>query len=143
MKRIIYQNDKGTVSVITPAPEYLETHTVEDVALKDVPKGKEYHIIDTTDLPPDRTFRNAWVIDEGKPIEDLEKSKVIAHEKRREAREKEFAPYDEIIIKQIPGNDLVKAERARQAIRDKYATIQTQMDGAETVGELKALLPSI
>ena len=72
---------------------------------------------------------------------NLNKAKEIAHEKRRMARAEEFKPYDEIIMKQIPGNDYTQAEAARQAIRDKYATMQAQMDSAQTPEELKALLP--
>jgi hypothetical protein len=72
---------------------------------------------------------------------DLTKAKEIAHEKRREARAEEFKPHDEVIMKQIPGNDLVQAEAERQAIRDKYDELQTQMNEAQTVEELKELLP--
>ena len=72
---------------------------------------------------------------------NLDKAKEIAHEKRRKARAEEFKPHDEVIMKQIPGNDLVQAEAARQAIRDKYDELQTQMNEAQTVEELKELLP--
>ena len=72
---------------------------------------------------------------------DMTKAKEIAHEKRRAARSAEFAPHDEVIMKQIPGVDAQAAEAARQAIRDKYATLQAQMDAAQTPEELKALLP--
>jgi hypothetical protein len=72
---------------------------------------------------------------------DLTKAKEIAHEKRRGARAEEFKPHDEVIMKQIPGNNMVQAEAARQAIRVKYEELQTQMDEAQTVEELKALLP--
>ena len=59
-KRIIYPKDDGGVAVIVPSPEYLETHTIEELAAKDVPAGKEYKIVDVEDIPSDRTFRNAW-----------------------------------------------------------------------------------
>jgi hypothetical protein len=59
-KRIIYPKDDGGVAVIVPSPEYLETHTIEELAAKDVPAGKEYKIVDIEDVPSDRTFRNAW-----------------------------------------------------------------------------------
>lgn len=72
---------------------------------------------------------------------DLNKAKVIAHEKRRAARAAEFAPHDEVIMKQIPGAGAEAAEAARQTIRDKYAELQVEMDAATTVEELKALLP--
>jgi hypothetical protein len=56
-KRIVYKNDDGSVSIIVPADCGL---TVEEIAAKDVPSGKEYHIVDVADIPTDRTFRNAW-----------------------------------------------------------------------------------
>ena len=59
-QRIIYQNDDGGVAVIIPTPECIQTYTLEEIAAKDVPAGKEYKIVNTTDIPSDRTFRNAW-----------------------------------------------------------------------------------
>jgi hypothetical protein len=72
---------------------------------------------------------------------DMTKAKDIAHQKRRAARAEEFKPYDEVIMKQIPGVDAQQAEAARQAIREKYEVLQAQMDQAQTADELKALLP--
>ena len=60
MKRIIYPTDDGGVAIVVPAPEALETMTIEEIAAKDVPAGKPFKIIDTADVPSDRTFRNAW-----------------------------------------------------------------------------------
>jgi hypothetical protein len=59
-KRIIYKNDDGGVSVIIPAPEYLQNHTIEEIAKKDVPAGVPYEIVDVSEIPSDRTFRGAW-----------------------------------------------------------------------------------
>lgn len=59
-KRIIYQTNEG-LSIIIPSPEYLKTHTIEELAEKDVPSGYEYHIVDVSEIPTDRTFRGAWV----------------------------------------------------------------------------------
>jgi hypothetical protein len=59
-QRIIYPNDNGGVSILIPAPEYLEEHTIEELAEKDVPEGKPYKIVDVSDIPEDRTFRDAW-----------------------------------------------------------------------------------
>jgi hypothetical protein len=59
-QRIIYPNDDGGVSILIPSPEYLAEHTIEELAAKDVPAGKEYKIVDVEDIPSDRTFRNAW-----------------------------------------------------------------------------------
>ena len=72
-------------------------------------------------------------------IVNIDKAKEIGHNMRRAAREEEFAPHDAAIAKQIPGQ-MEGAEAARQAIRDKYAAIQTQIDAATTPEEIKAAL---
>jgi len=69
---------------------------------------------------------------------DITKAKEIAHDKRRAARSAEFAPLD---IKATIPSEAQAAETDRQAIRNKYTTMQTQMDAATTVEELKDLLP--
>lgn len=56
MKRIIYPNDDGGVSIIIP------TESVE-AAMASIPSGKPYLIVDAADIPTDRTFRNAWTAD--------------------------------------------------------------------------------
>tara|TARA_E500000305_G_scaffold98739_1_gene90471 strand:- start:1702 stop:1908 length:207 start_codon:yes stop_codon:yes gene_type:complete len=58
MKIIIYPNETG-IAVITPTGEL----SLAETALKDVPSGVKYKIIDVSDLPPDRDFRNAWEYD--------------------------------------------------------------------------------
>lgn len=71
---------------------------------------------------------------------NLDKAKDIGHTIRRDARAKEFAPYDEIVSKQIPGNSVSEAEAARQAIREKYALIQEKINAASTPEEIKQAL---
>lgn len=71
---------------------------------------------------------------------NLDKAKSIAHDKRRAARAEEFKPHDEVIMKQIPGNDATVAEAERQKIRDKYEEMQDQIDAAESPEELKLIL---
>jgi hypothetical protein len=56
-KRIVYQNDEGGISIIVPADCGL---TIEEIAAKDVPAGKAYNIVDVSEIPTDRTFRDAW-----------------------------------------------------------------------------------
>ena len=71
---------------------------------------------------------------------NIDKAKTIAHDIRRAARSVEFQPYDEAIAKQIPGQ-AEGAEAARATIRAKYAAMQTAIDAASTVDEIKAVLP--
>lgn len=70
---------------------------------------------------------------------DVNKAKAIGHDMRRAARAEEFKPFDEAIAKQIPGA-VDGAEAQRQAIREKYAAIQEQIDAAATPDEIKAAL---
>lgn len=57
-QRIIYPTNEGGVAIIVPAPDC--GLTIEEIAAKDVPAGKPYKIIDASEIPSDRTFRNAW-----------------------------------------------------------------------------------
>jgi hypothetical protein len=57
-KRIIYPNDEGGVSILIPSLNC--ELTIEELAAKDVPAGKPYQIVDVSEIPSDRTFRNAW-----------------------------------------------------------------------------------
>ena len=56
MKRIIYPTDDGGVAVIIPAESV-------EAAMKDIPAGKPYKIVDAADIPADRTWRDAWTAD--------------------------------------------------------------------------------
>jgi hypothetical protein len=64
MKRIIYKNPDNTVNIIVPTPEALQFMTIEQIAKKDVPTGLKYKIVNVSEVPSDREFRNAWTIDE-------------------------------------------------------------------------------
>jgi len=69
---------------------------------------------------------------------NIDKAKTIAHDKRREARSAEFAPLD---IKATIPSEATAAEAARALIRTKYATMQTDIDAASTIDEIKAAMP--
>tara|TARA_R100000458_G_C8122292_1_gene140691 strand:- start:360 stop:557 length:198 start_codon:yes stop_codon:yes gene_type:complete len=57
-KRIIYAEDDGSVSIIAPSPNC--TKTIEEIQAKDVPSGKTSYIVNTSSIPTDRSFRDAW-----------------------------------------------------------------------------------
>ena len=56
MKRILFPNNDGGVAIIIPTESL-------DLAMKDIPSGKPYLIVDAADIPADREFRNAWTAD--------------------------------------------------------------------------------
>ena len=63
-KVIIYKQPSGLLSVIYPIQEAVDTHGIEAIALKDVPAGFKFKIIDESELPQDRSKRNQWTVDD-------------------------------------------------------------------------------
>jgi hypothetical protein len=64
MNRIIYKQDNGVVAVIIPSRNCLKEHSIQAIAIKDVPAGKKFKIVDAADIPSDRSDRDAWTVDE-------------------------------------------------------------------------------
>lgn len=56
-KRIIYPTANG-VAIVTPTSDC--NLSIEEIAAKDVPQGTPYKIVDVSEIPSDRTFRDAW-----------------------------------------------------------------------------------
>lgn len=95
----------------------------------------------TTDGRFDKTFRNAFKHGGGHRVDvDMPKAKLISHDKRRRARDAEMSPLD--IEATIPAK-AKQAEEKRQVIRDKYAAIQSSIDAAATVEQLKSIVISL
>jgi len=55
-QRIIYPNDEGGVAIVIPSGEV----SIEEVISSAVPTGKPYKVVDVSDIPTNRTFRDAW-----------------------------------------------------------------------------------
>jgi len=67
--RILFRQDSGVVAIMSPIlkdinPVTGKVFTVEEIAKKDVPKGYKYKIVEDSDVPTDRSFRDAWTVDE-------------------------------------------------------------------------------
>jgi hypothetical protein len=60
--KIIYKTVENTVAIIYPMNEW--SGTMEELAQKDVPTGLKYKIVEDSAIPSDRSFRNAWEVDE-------------------------------------------------------------------------------
>lgn len=61
--KIVHPNDDG-ITVIYPAACGF---TLMEIALKDVPVGLPFLIVEDSDIPPDREFRAAWEADFSTP----------------------------------------------------------------------------
>jgi len=140
MKRIIHTNSDGGVSVIVPSVEALQSMTIEQIALKDVPKGLMYQIVEEEEIPQDRMFRNAWVLDNGVK-EDNAKATDIAKEKVRAWRELEFKKNDIALQNAIVDDDQeVRADAVarREYLRDKPAECDNKSND-----ELKVIIKNL
>ena len=144
MRKILFTNTDGSLSVVHPARNtFGETLTtdaeIEQRAWDKLPVDAINPVfVDESVIPTDRTFRNAWEHGGDSVIQNITKAKNIAHDKRREARSAEFAPLD---IKATIPSEATAAEAARQVIRDRYAAMQTAIDAASTVDQIKAVMP--
>ena len=61
---IIYKQDNGVVAIVRPTEEALDLHGIQAIAIKDVPAGKPFKIVDAADIPSDRSQRDAWTVDD-------------------------------------------------------------------------------
>ena len=71
---------------------------------------------------------------------NLNKAREISHDKRRNKRAELFKQLDlEATIPTLAE----QAEEQRQVIRDEFAVIQTEIDNAESVDQLKAIVAQL
>ena len=147
-KRIVYQGEDGIAKVVIPAPEYLASGgTINDLLIKSVPENckDSADIVDVDTVESDRTFRNAWVTEQGKSVEvDLDKSKVIAKEKVREARTPKFQELDVAYQRAVEEDDSDKQAAVvvkKQTARD--ATADTKITNADSVANLKTGMEAV
>ncbi len=122
MKVIVYKTEIG-ISVLPKTKDYK----------KFIPEGVEYKIVDRSELPKDRTFRNAWNYD---LKEDIIKSKEIWKEKLRGDRKPILEALDVEYMKALEsGDNTLQADivAQKQVLRD----ITDNVDTTKTISEIK------
>ena len=77
-KRIIYKTSTGSLRIIIPADNI--NMTVEEIAQKDVPTGLPYKIVNASEISSDRTFRNAWDINEAELTDGIGATEGVSEE---------------------------------------------------------------
>lgn len=127
MKKIVYKTETG-IAVIHPA------ETIEE-CMKDIPAGAEYKIVEESEIPTDRTFRNAWGYD---LKEDIPKSKEIWKNKLRVDRNPLFTENDIVLRDAVIENDDAKKDKGIIE-RDRLRNITKLVDSANTIEEIKAI----
>jgi hypothetical protein len=136
---IVVQKEDNSVSVIYTGASRLTTDQI--VARRFANSSEVYQVVDSSALPTQSVLFDAWVYDETNgAVVDISRAKNVAHNIRRYYRTEEMQPYDDIIAKQIPGEDATDAEAQRVLIRTKYATKQTEIDACTTVEQLQTII---
>jgi hypothetical protein len=130
---IIYTNENGGVTVTIPAPEFLETNTIEEVQIKDTPAGSI--IVDKDSLPNEHmNFFDAWELNGTTVTVNLDKAKAITKERLRQERAPLLQVQDvafQRALEQQQDTSEIVAEKNR--LRD----ITKLADEATTLDELK------
>lgn len=131
-KRIVFTDLQGNCNIIAPSPN--SPRTIEEEAIATVPAGLSYRIINTSELPTDRTYRNAWTDEYPTNTVDVNmvKARVLHMEKIRKARDAKLKVLDVETMKGI------NVQAAKQILRDLPATVDLSVS---TVEELKLLWP--
>jgi len=137
MPFITYQQENGQVAVLVPVDPSM---SIEEIAIKDVPEGFPYKIVDSVDI--DNDYFNAYEFNEESGAEvNIAKAKAIHLNKFREARKPKLEALDIAFMKAVEQADTAKqAEIAaqKQALRD--VTLTPLLD---TLPEMKATWPEI
>ena len=114
---ITYPQPNGQVAVVIPTGDV-------NGAIKDVPEGVEYKIVDSVDI--DNDYFNAYEFDAelGAKV-NIDKAKAIHLDKFRAARAPKLAKLDVEYMKAVESNDEEKRAEivaAKQALRDVTLT---------------------
>ena len=141
-KRIVYNNPDGSTCVVIPSPN--SKLSIEQIAIKDVPQGTTYSIVDKANIPSDRSYRNAWKFDHNqkKMDHDMAKAKEIHKEKLRVLRAPKLAALDiEYQKADEENNGQLKKQIAdkKKALRD--VTSDPSIEAAKNIEELKLAIP--
>lgn len=141
MRKIIFTGPDGVLSVVHPVRNTLgETLTtdaeIEQRAWDKLPEDAiNPQFVDETEIPTDRTFRNAWK-DEGGIKVDMVKAKDLTKDRLRNERKPLLEAQDVAFQRALEtGASTAEIVKEKQRLRD----ITKQVDSLTSLDELKAL----
>lgn len=132
-KRILYTDDNGGIGIIVPAISV-------ELALKDVPSGKAYTIVDTAEIPVDRTFRNAWERQNNAVAVNMPKARNLKRDMIRVERAAELERLDVEFMRALENGNAGEQNRIK-AEKQRYRDVPAnpKIEQAATPDALKAL----
>lgn len=143
MRKIVYTRPDGGLSVVTPVRnthprlEELTDEQVEQRAWAKLPADAiNPRFAEESELPKDRTFRNAWK-DEGDCVgHDIGKCREITKDRLRRERAPKLADLDVAFQRALEeGKPTAQIVAQKNALRD----VTKQVDGARDIDTLRAL----
>lgn len=154
MRKIIYTRPDGGLSVVhpvinthtvsistgevVPVPETLTEAEAEQRAWDRLPKDAiNPRWADASELPTDRTFRNAWK-DTGKIEHDLGKCREITKARLRAERAPKLAALDVAFMRSVETGD-AKAQADIAAQKQVLRDVTAQVDSVDDLETLKAI----
>lgn len=135
-ERIVFTNSEGGVSIIVPARSLAE-------AMKDVPPGaSNVQVVDQSDIPTDRYYRNAWIKGINGKVVDVDpiQAKELHKEKLRQVRAPLMAQLDVEYQRADEQEDRTAKQTIiakKQALRDVTAIV----DSVDSVEQLRTTWP--
>ena len=150
MKIIAITRTDGTVAVMRLLPNEIGEYAdvAETIAkwaeVEPLGAPASYAEIAESDIPSDRTFRNAWELCGDKKVRpEIGKCRALWREKIRAARKPKLAALD---VEHLRASETGDAARSAQVIAQKQALrdapADPRIDAAATPEELKAVKPA-
>jgi hypothetical protein len=147
--RLVYQGEDGVAKVVVPSPSFIKRGgTAAELEAKTVPEDckDSCDVVDTSTIPEDRIFRNAWQTKKGKSIDsvDISKALEIAKDKIRDVRNPKLADLDvESIRADEVGDTAQKADVVAKKKTAREATADSRLTTAKTESKLKAAMETV
>ena len=148
-KVIVYTNPKsGILAVCIPAlegrrPDESEDAWLDRVKARSVPAdAQDVRVMSMADIPQDRTFRNAWVMDDGRPAVSMARARELHRYNIRRRRKAKFRDLDAQHLRALEAGDataLAAVAAAKKKLRN--APAHPDIDAAQTPEQLKAVWP--
>lgn len=120
-------------------PAQYRKATSEEIFARDIPKGTDYRVVDSADLPQDRHFRQAWEHSDGAVSHNMDKCRELHKEHLRQKRAPLLAALDLEYMKADESGDAEKKSTIsakKQSLRD--ITKHPDISKAASPEELKA-----
>jgi hypothetical protein len=143
-KRVIFDNGEGGVSILVPSPNC--ELSLEQIIDKDIPVDRSKDTLEASDLPTDRTYRNAWTKGDRQVGINVEKAKALHKDKIRAVRDPLLEAEDVNYMRadEAGNNSEKQAVRARkQALRDVTNIVDTATITATDVNGVTAELKAV